>query len=437
MGTGASTTRVQRISADSNSAQHKKAPSALNHARRPSLGAINDRPRRNGLDAKVNEDELEQENKIQNVIMEHKRHEVEEFVEGLKREITTLELKNRELREEVSWLKEQLGGAPELPSAFSTAKIKPNGISGDLKAMYVELLDKYDELKKETNSIKNTSQKQISELQSELKEQTERYQTKVKFEQEIRERMEEVIREHLGEDYLFGVRSSVARDSSASVSSNSSIELKPLCRNFLPKGGRMSTPLTDSDETLNGRQLESYVTDKPLPPIAPRNSLNGFGPANGLDLSRPNDSPLPNERPSTSSALEQRSRRTRRDTLEELTVSENDLKSSNAMFRRPTESRQRRLKSRERRYNESQRNAQAARGESMEIEVESITSNENFADAEDVDEILNVSIPSLASIRHSGDSVTPVERFTRLSTSAKSRDSGFLGDTVGERTAVR
>ncbi|CAD5218627.1 unnamed protein product [Bursaphelenchus okinawaensis] len=429
MGTGASTTRVQRISTDSSSVQHKKPPPVVKPPRRQSLGTS----KRRGSTLNIQDDnEGGDKGNAESSVMPQ-RKEVEEYVEGLKREITSLDLKNRSLEDEIKWLREQLGQTPEKPSSFSTAKQKPNGISGDIKAMYLEMVEQHDFLKAEAKALKETSESQIQELQSELKEQTERYQTKVKFEQEMRERMEEVIREHLGEHYLYGVRSSLARDSSVSISSNSSIELKPLCRNFLPKGGRMSTPLTDSNETLNGKQFENY-NDKLLPPIASPRGLTGFG-LDGLEQDQNQNS---HDRPSTSSALEQRSRKTRRDTLEELTVSENDLKSSNvSVFRRPTESRQRRLKSRERRLNDSHRNAQAKRRESEEIEVESITSNDNFADNEDVDEILNVSIPSLASIKHSGDSVTPVERFSRLSTSAKSRDSGFLGDTIGERTIVR
>lgn len=101
----------------------------------------------------------------------------------------------------------------------------------------------------------------IAKLQNEIKEQQEKFHKKLQFEKEIREKMEDVVRIHLGDSFLYDAKNSLAHDTLP-------VKLydgpKPLCRNLLSSHGRLSTPQnrnSESVETIKEERFNSSESD--------------------------------------------------------------------------------------------------------------------------------------------------------------------------------
>lgn len=90
----------------------------------------------------------------------------------------------------------------------------------------------------------------MTKLQDEIRAQQERFQKKIKFEVEINAKLEgtaqnyallyhlDLVRNELGETYLYNFKNSLARDTPLPTA-NSYSDAKNMCRNLLPSGGRV------------------------------------------------------------------------------------------------------------------------------------------------------------------------------------------------------
>lgn len=88
----------------------------------------------------------------------------------------------------------------------------------------------------------------VHKLQNELKEQQEKHQKRLEFERELREKMEDVVRIHLGDAFLFDAKNSLAHDTLPVVKAFESA--KPLCRNLLSSHGRLVSRLKSTENGI-------------------------------------------------------------------------------------------------------------------------------------------------------------------------------------------
>ncbi|KAE9550748.1 hypothetical protein FO519_006049 [Halicephalobus sp. NKZ332] len=389
MGSGASTTKVDRIRIDQNGDIWKQKKDGTEKLCRPpssknNLTNIGKRLRNSA--SSLNSKSGSEHNKSMNLqkslleTAEAKRIEAERQVDMLQREICLLELRNTELADEVHFLKEQakLYSTDDVDSLIGIQNIRQRGNS-------ISTETDIESIKAQAKLERELYENLITKLQSELKGQQERFHRKLQFEQEMREKMEDVVRIHLGDSFLYDAKNSLAHDTLPVKPYDGP---KPLCRNLLSSHGRLTTPHnknSESVETIKEEQLDSSESDN--------NEFSKSRHSIAQILSF-DDNPVHKN----SQEKEQAIRPSTADVNNSVIVkSELGRGDSAPTLHKRSKSRERRMQMRKKR----------------EQDKESIGSIED-----EIEDILNSSFSSISVGSHK-----------RVIVSAKSRDSGYLGES--------
>uniref|UniRef100_A0AC34PWD3 Uncharacterized protein n=1 Tax=Panagrolaimus sp. JU765 TaxID=591449 RepID=A0AC34PWD3_9BILA len=372
MGSGASTittttTKVDRIRVDDNGDIWKIKKNGQEKLCRPTssksnFGIIGKHFRNSTSATSSNSKQENDRSKSPNSQLEKveaKKKETETHINVLQHEICLLELRNTELADEVRWLREQLNANKKRHSISDT--------DTDVESVKTKA-------KLERQLYENL----VGKLQNDLKQQQEKYHKKLQLEEEMREKMENVIKTHLGETYLFDIKNSCTNDTLPVIKSFDGA--KPLCRNLLSSHGRLSTPTSDT--------VDFIETIKEENPSQSDDDLDRSRQSIAQILNFDDQDKAVNPRPSTA------------DVANPSSFTKNEIgrgDSAPAIYKR-SKSREKRLRMRKKRDKDHDSM------ESLDDEIE---------------DILNSSLSSISIVSNKKHDTM----------SAKSRDSGYLGDS--------
>uniref|UniRef100_A0A7E4W261 Uncharacterized protein n=1 Tax=Panagrellus redivivus TaxID=6233 RepID=A0A7E4W261_PANRE len=252
MGTAASTstTKVERIRIDKSGniwKLHSDGTETLSHPPKKKSKEVKQQTRHStGNLSLMNPSQRQRKNEAVNSltnrleVLETEKHLAECEANNLRHELRVEELKNRDLVDELSWYKNQL------------KLVEPNLVYTEYNLRNTHSANSMP-TKHEIDKV--FYERFIEKLQTQMKDQNDSMQKRLNFEREMREKMEDVVRIHLGEKALLDAKNSLAYD--MLPVSKPYQNTKPFCRSFLFEPERVPTANSKtSEDNLEGTNNE-------------------------------------------------------------------------------------------------------------------------------------------------------------------------------------